>query len=111
MELFGIGLPELLLIMVLALVVVGPERLPEVASQVGRTVADLKRQANQLTAEFQQSLEAATQERKEQRLGATAPLAARYCSQCGMAAPEEARYCASCGASIADRVPDGERRE
>ena len=111
MELFGIGLPELMLIMLLALVVIGPERLPEVASQVGRTVADLKRQANQLTSEFQQSLEIAAQERKEQRLGATTPLAARYCSQCGMAAPAEARYCASCGASLADRVSDGERRE
>ena len=111
MELFGIGLPELLLIMVLALVVIGPERLPEVAGQVGRTVADLKRQANQLTSEFQQSLEVAAQERKEQRLGPTTPLAARYCGQCGTAAPAEARFCASCGASLGDRVPDGERRE
>ncbi|HZS00378.1 MAG TPA: Sec-independent protein translocase protein TatB [Chloroflexota bacterium] len=111
MELFGIGLPELILIMLVALVVIGPERLPEVAGQVGRTMADLKRQANQLTAEFQQSLEVAAQERKEQRLGATTPLAARYCAQCGMAAPEEARYCASCGASLAARAPDGERRE
>ncbi|HLH23208.1 MAG TPA: Sec-independent protein translocase protein TatB [Chloroflexota bacterium] len=111
MELFGIGLPELLLIMVLALVVIGPERLPEVASQLGRTMAELKRQANQLTAEFQQSMEIAAQERKDQRIGATAPLAARYCGQCGAAAPAEARFCSSCGASLGERVPDGERRD
>jgi sec-independent protein translocase protein TatA len=111
MELFGIGLPELILIMLVALVVIGPEKLPEVASQVGRTVADLKRQANQLTSEFQQSLEVAAQERKEQRIVPTTPLAAHYCSQCGIAAPAEARFCSSCGAAIPAPVPDGERHE
>jgi Tat protein translocase TatB subunit len=111
MELFGIGVPELIMIMLVALVVIGPERLPEVASQVGRTVADLKRQANQLTSEFQQSLDIAAQERKEQRIGPTTPLAARYCGQCGTAAPEDSRYCANCGASLGERVPDGERKE
>src|SRR5438105_4505738 len=111
MDLFGVGLPELLLIMVLALVVIGPERLPEVAAQVGKTMAELKRQANQLTSEFQQSLEVATQERKEQRIGATTPLASRYCPQCGTAATAEARFCASCGATLGERVPDGERHE
>jgi Tat protein translocase TatB subunit len=117
MELFGIGLPELIMIMLVALVVIGPERLPEVASQVGRTVADLKKQANQLTSEFQQSLEVAAQERKDQRvvapppLAATTPLTGRHCGQCGIAAPAEARFCASCGASIASLVPDGERHE
>ena len=67
MELFGVGAGELFLIMVLALVVIGPERLPEVAGQIGRTVADLRRQANQLTGEFQRSLEVAVQERQEQK--------------------------------------------
>src|SRR5215210_5253461 len=107
MELFGVGLPEIFLIMVVALVVIGPERLPEGASQVGRTVADLKRQANQLTAELLQSLEVAAQERKDQRLTTTTPLATRYCQQCGGATTAEARFCGSCGASIVERVPDG----
>ena len=40
MELFGIGAGELFLIMVLALVVIGPERLPEVAGQVVRMTGD-----------------------------------------------------------------------
>ena len=40
---FGIGLPELMLIMVLALLVLGPQRLPEVARMVGRAYAQLRR--------------------------------------------------------------------
>ena len=111
MELFGIGLGELLLIMALALIVIGPERLPEVASQVGRTVADFRRQANQLTSEFQQSLEVATQERKEQRAAANVGTAGASCTRCGVEAGAGARYCASCGASLGERAPDGERQE
>jgi Tat protein translocase TatB subunit len=43
MEIFGIGLPEILLIMVVALVVLGPERLPEAARTLGKGIADLRR--------------------------------------------------------------------
>ncbi|MDA8418772.1 MAG: twin-arginine translocase TatA/TatE family subunit [Desulfobacteraceae bacterium] len=45
---FGIGLPELLLIMAIALIVVGPERLPELAKTVARQIIELKRAANAL---------------------------------------------------------------
>ncbi len=43
---FGIGLPELIFILALALIVLGPERLPQVARQVARFVNDLKRAAD-----------------------------------------------------------------
>ena len=43
MEIFGIGLPELLLIAVIALIVVGPDRLPEAARTLGKGVADFRR--------------------------------------------------------------------
>jgi len=39
---FGIGLPELLVIIVIAVVVFGPERLPEFARQAGRFVRALR---------------------------------------------------------------------
>ncbi len=45
---FGIGLPELLLIMAIVLIVVGPERLPELAKTVARQIIELKRAANAL---------------------------------------------------------------
>ncbi len=40
---FGIGVPELMLIMVIALIVIGPDKLPQVAKQIARFVGDLKR--------------------------------------------------------------------
>ncbi len=43
MEIFGVGLPEVLLILVVLLVFVGPERLPEAARMIGKTVGDFRR--------------------------------------------------------------------
>jgi len=45
---FGIGLPELLLIMAIALIVVGPEKLPELAKTLAKQMVELKRAANAL---------------------------------------------------------------
>ena len=45
---FGIGLPELILIMAVALIVVGPEKLPELAKTLARQMVELKRAANVL---------------------------------------------------------------
>ena len=40
---FGVGLPEMLVIFVVAIIVFGPDRLPDFARQAGRMVRQLKR--------------------------------------------------------------------
>ena len=45
---FGIGLPELILIMAVALIVVGPEKLPDLAKGLARQLVELKKAANVL---------------------------------------------------------------
>jgi len=45
---FGIGLPELLLIMAVALIVVGPDKLPELAKSLGKGIVELKKAASSL---------------------------------------------------------------
>ncbi len=49
---FGIGFPELVVIVVLALLVLGPQRLPELARAIGRGVAELKRATQDLKDEM-----------------------------------------------------------
>lgn len=42
---FGIGVPELLLILALALIVFGPGKLPEVGKAIGRGLSEFRRAA------------------------------------------------------------------
>lgn len=43
---FGIGLPEMLLILALALIVVGPDKLPDLARSVAKGIMELKKTAD-----------------------------------------------------------------
>lgn len=52
---FDIGLPELFVIALVALIVFGPDKLPEMAAQFGRWVAAIRAQANSATAELKKS--------------------------------------------------------
>jgi len=49
---FGIGVPELLVIMVVALIVLGPKRLPEVAKALGKGLSEFRRATAGLTEEL-----------------------------------------------------------
>ena len=49
---FGIGPEELMLVALLALLVLGPERLPQVMRDLGRVVGDLRRTSDELRSEF-----------------------------------------------------------
>lgn len=49
---FGLGMSELILLGVLALILIGPQQLPEVARTLGRFLNDLKRSADGLTEDI-----------------------------------------------------------
>ena len=49
---FGIGTGELLLLLVIALIVLGPERMPKLARDLGKTMNDLRKTSEELQKEF-----------------------------------------------------------
>ncbi|MEW5956739.1 MAG: Sec-independent protein translocase protein TatB [Chloroflexota bacterium] len=56
MDILGIGFPELLLIFIIALMVFGPRRLPELAVKAGKFVADLRNMSSGLMTEWQREI-------------------------------------------------------
>jgi sec-independent protein translocase protein TatB len=56
---FNVGTGELVLILLLALIVLGPDKLPEVARQVGRWRGEFQRISGGFQREFQQAMDSA----------------------------------------------------
>jgi sec-independent protein translocase protein TatB len=63
---FGVGFFELVIIAVVALVVVGPKRLPEVMRQAGRMFVHLRRTANDVRSTFEQVIRDAEDEMRRE---------------------------------------------
>jgi sec-independent protein translocase protein TatB len=49
---FGIGTGEILLLLIVALIVLGPERMPKLARDLGRAVAEFRKTSDELRGEF-----------------------------------------------------------
>jgi sec-independent protein translocase protein TatA len=57
MNVFGIGLPEMVLILVVALLVFGPKKLPEIGRSVGKALRSFQDASKDFEAEFKREAE------------------------------------------------------
>jgi sec-independent protein translocase protein TatA len=62
-----IGMPELVIIFVIALIIFGPRKLPELGKSLGRSINEFKRASNELKSTLEDEI------RVEEQRTATAP--------------------------------------
>lgn len=54
---FGIGMQELIIIAIIALLIVGPKKLPDLAKTLGKSFGELRKAADGITDDFKQTLQ------------------------------------------------------
>ena len=74
---FGsIGMPELIIIFVIALIIFGPKKLPELGRSLGRSLNEFKRASNELKNTLEEEVRIEEQKEKEQKAAAAEKVAA-----------------------------------
>jgi len=65
---FGIGGPELLIICIVALIVIGPKKLPEMLRSLGKGLAEFKRVGNDVKSTLDQEVDRAESEARKREV-------------------------------------------
>jgi len=68
MNFFNIGAPELILIFIIALIVVGPRRLPEIGRSIGKIMRDLRQMSQEFTVDVMREMNAPAKENKTKEI-------------------------------------------
>jgi TatA/E family protein of Tat protein translocase len=74
---FGsIGMPELIIIFVIALIIFGPRKLPELGRSLGRSLSEFKRASNELRSTLEEEIRIEEQREGAKSQGDSSPLPA-----------------------------------
>ena len=57
MNIFGIGLPEIILILILGLLIFGPKRLPQLGKTIGKTLKGIQTASKEFESEINKTLQ------------------------------------------------------
>jgi sec-independent protein translocase protein TatA len=109
---FGIQPIHIVLIIIVAFLLFGATKLPEIGRSLGKTITEFKKGTKEAAEGFKEEVSkgdapatpAAHAQAASPAPAATGATASRFCIQCGAPNPAEARFCASCGAKLPEKV-------
>jgi TatA/E family protein of Tat protein translocase len=71
---FGsIGMPELIIILVIALIIFGPRKLPELGRSLGKSIGEFKRASNELRSTLEEEIRVEEQRERTSTAAAATP--------------------------------------
>lgn len=70
---FGIGIPELVVIFIIALIVIGPQKLPDIAKAFGKAFAEFKKATEEIKSSVKDDIEKVTKSSTEALKEVTMP--------------------------------------
>jgi sec-independent protein translocase protein TatA len=105
---FGIQPIHIVLIIIVALIIFGPRRLPEVGRWVGRSITEFRKGTQEMTSALREGMtEAQIEEANKNTIAKPEPQQSvptdnpfpngKYCTKCGSPNPQDAQFCHKCG--------------
>ena len=74
---FGLGVPEMIFILLLALLIFGPKKLPEIGRTLGKGMSEFRKASNELTRSINAELSSTKTRRRHSRCAGRARWTAR----------------------------------
>ncbi|MCI2186929.1 MAG: twin-arginine translocase TatA/TatE family subunit [Olsenella sp.] len=108
---FGLGIPELLIIVVVVLIIFGPKNLPKLGSALGKTVKNVREGMEEGDKDSKKVEEPKEDEAEEvvadeddadveEAPAEKAKEDVKFCSKCGTENAADAAFCRKCGAKL-----------
>jgi sec-independent protein translocase protein TatA len=90
---FGLQPTHLIIIAIVALIIFGPSRLPEIGRSLGKTLKEFQSATKEATQSFSEEVQQRPAEVKKEEPATVA------CKNCGKSIQAEMKFCPSCGAA------------
>jgi len=101
---FGIQPIHIVIVVIAALIIFGPRRLPEVGRWVGRSITEFRKGTQEMTSALREGMtEAQMAEEQKNTIAKPTPTQSvpagdkKFCTKCGAPNPQEALFCNKCG--------------
>jgi sec-independent protein translocase protein TatB len=99
----NLGFPEMLFLFLLALLLFGPKKLPEIGRQIGRGLAEFKRASNELKGQLENEMRLLDAEDREKKISPPPPENTIASAPAASSAPAESAPTSMSAAVGADR--------